>query len=124
MHFHTTFAALTAGLILAAWPLIAGAQELSVDQVQQTFVDQGYTVDAPAHWADGVQMLAIHDASVDEQPGWPTLRAFVYTDRSEAPAQILSGYGSPTWRDNVAIIRYDPTAFQPEPDCRPAEFRL
>jgi hypothetical protein len=30
-----------------------------------------------------------------------------------------SGYSAPTWQDNVAIVRYDPTAFPPEPDCAP-----
>ena len=75
--------------------------------------------------ADGVMMLAIHDPQ-DELPGWPAARAFIFTAPVDhSPAQILAGYGLPQWlEDNVAIVRYDPNAFPPEPDCRPTPVEI
>src|SRR5438067_9953661 len=93
-----------AAAFIAAWPLAARAQELTPDQVRATWADQGYVVDAPSTWADGVMMLAIHDPQ-DELPGWPAARAFIFTAPVDhSPAQMLAGYGPPQWlEDNVAI---------------------
>jgi hypothetical protein len=80
------------------------------------YVEAGWTVDAPVAWSDGVTLLSIHAPS-GEQPGWPTMRAFIYSTGAPATTQLLVGYGLPEVFDNVAIVRFDPSAFPQEPDC-------
>jgi len=113
-------------ILVALWPAQpASPTDLNADTVQSSFVAAGYAADAPIQYANGIATIAVHSGA--ETPGWPTVRAFVYTDPAAADLarksdQLLAGYGAPLWQGNVALIQVskNPAAFPTEPDCVPA----
>lgn len=103
--------------LLTLWPAAAGAQELSALDVSRMYSEAGWTIGEATPWSEGVTMVPIH-APAGEHAGWPTLRAFVYSKGVPlGGSQLLVGYGLPEVFDNVALVRFDPTAFPQEPDC-------
>ena len=113
-------------ILVALWPAQpASTTGLSAEQVRASFNAAGYAADAPVQYADGIATIAVHSGA--ETPGWPTVRAFVYSDPAAADLarnsdQLLVGYGAPLWNDNVALIQVskNPAAFPQEPDCVPS----
>ena len=116
---------LGAGLIAAAAaPASAGAPHMvapPVSHLRAQLQAAGYAVGEPIRWEADSVVLAVDDAAPID-PSWPTWRVFVFRDPLAAAAareraaatttqpasggpQLLAGYSSSTWRDNLAIVQ-------------------
>jgi hypothetical protein len=121
-----------ASAFLSLWPLAAGAQpapsaDMTVDQVREAFLSQGYQVDEPVPWwtTNHVTTFTVSDAS--DQGTGRVLMVLVYPDTATAVAELdkaeareaadtteqptisggphlVPGYGPSVWRQNVALI--------------------
>jgi hypothetical protein len=137
--------ALICGLaLLAAQPIVATAQPavpprasagVDIESVRQVLESAGYSVGAAAPWGD--QTLVLEARGQNGR----IVRAFVYRDAQAAGdahrqaasmssansyaedvgPQLLSGFGSSTWRRNIALVQSSPDTFAElmprEDDC-------
>jgi hypothetical protein len=117
------------GALVSLWPLAAGAQpgpfaDMTVDQVRDGFLSQGFQVDAPTTWWTDSHVTTF---TVSDSTSGRILMVLVYPDTATAQAEIamaraheasdngelltpvggphlVLGYGPSILRQNVALV--------------------